>query len=213
MSPQQGGVALLWEEGHQDFIEVEVVTIASPNLLTFKLVTGEERYFVIGAYIPPADMTGVDDLRVAWAARPTNCKPLLLGDLNIDFRAPQNEREEIIADFLDKINVIDKSHKYIQCKGCQQGRGARWTWRQQRGGRWYQSQPEYIMAREEDTKAFRNVAFWRPRIHNSDHCTVIARIRGDRKGGSRNIGGAARGSPCSLHRRGNRIESRDSLGA
>jgi hypothetical protein len=41
MSPQQGGVALLWEEGHQDF-EVEEVTIVSPNLLTFQLVTGEE---------------------------------------------------------------------------------------------------------------------------------------------------------------------------
>jgi hypothetical protein len=51
-SPQQGGVALLWEEGHQDF-EVKAVTIASPNLLTFQLVTGEERYFVVGAYIPP----------------------------------------------------------------------------------------------------------------------------------------------------------------
>ncbi len=63
-SPQQGGVALLWEEGHQDF-EVEAVTIASPNLLTFQLVTLEERYFVMGAYIPPADTTGVDDLHVA----------------------------------------------------------------------------------------------------------------------------------------------------
>ena len=40
-SPQQGGVALLWEEGHQDF-EVEAVTIISPNLLTFQLVTREE---------------------------------------------------------------------------------------------------------------------------------------------------------------------------
>jgi hypothetical protein len=79
-SPQQGEVALLWEKGHQDF-EVETVTIVSPNLLTFQLVTGEgrgERYFGMGAYIPPGDMTGVDDLRTAWAARPTNCKPLLL---------------------------------------------------------------------------------------------------------------------------------------
>ena len=67
---QQGGVALLWEEGHQDF-KVEVVTITSPNLLTFQLVTGEECYFLMGAYIPPADTAGVDDLRIAWAARPT----------------------------------------------------------------------------------------------------------------------------------------------
>jgi hypothetical protein len=108
-SPQQGGVALLWEEGH--------LTIVSPNLLTFQLVTGEERYFVMGAYIPPADTTGVDDLRTAWAARPANCKPLLLGDLNIDFRTPRTEREEIIADFLDEINVVDTSRRFHQRKG------------------------------------------------------------------------------------------------
>jgi len=104
------------QEGHQDF-EVDAVTIVSPNLLTFQLVTGEDRYFVIGAYIPPADTTGVDDLRTAWAACPTNCKPLLLGDLNIDFRSPRTEREEIIADFLDEINVFDTSHRFIQRKG------------------------------------------------------------------------------------------------
>jgi hypothetical protein len=78
---------LLWEEGHQDF-EVEAVTVVSPNLLMVQLVIGEGReecYFVMGAYIPPGDTTGVDDLRTAWDAHPTNCKPLLLGDFNIDF--------------------------------------------------------------------------------------------------------------------------------
>ncbi len=114
---------------------------------------------MMGAYIPPADTTGVDDLRVAWAACPMNCKPLLLGDLIIDFRAPQTEREEIIADFLDEINVVDTSRKYIQRKGQRRGPGAWWTWRQRRGGRWYHSQPDYIMSRKEDTKAFRNVVF------------------------------------------------------
>jgi hypothetical protein len=38
-SPQQGGIALLWTAGHQDF-EVEAVKIASPNVLTFQLVMG-----------------------------------------------------------------------------------------------------------------------------------------------------------------------------
>jgi len=71
-SPHQGGVALLWEKDHRDF-EVEAVQVRSPNLLTFQLVTGEERYFVMGAYIPPADTTGVDDLRAAWANRCCCC--------------------------------------------------------------------------------------------------------------------------------------------
>ena len=174
-SPRQGGVALLWEEGHKDF-EVETVTIVSPNLLTFQLVTGEDRYFVMGAYIPPADTLGVDDLRAAWAARPTNCKPLLLGDFNINLGTPQTEREEIIADFLNKINVTDTSRKYIQRKGQQQGPGARWTWWQQRGGRWYHSQPDYFMARESDVKAFWNVGFQQPRYHDSDHRADVAYI-------------------------------------
>ena len=51
-SPRQGGIALLWEEGHRDF-EVEAVQVRTSNLLTFQLVTGEERFFVLGAYIPP----------------------------------------------------------------------------------------------------------------------------------------------------------------
>jgi len=200
MSPQQGRVALLWEEGRQDF-EVEAVTIVSPNLLMFQLVTGEERYFVMGVYIPAlTDTTGVDDLRTAWAARPANCKPLLLGNFNIDFRKPRTEREEIIADFLEKINIVDTSRSFIQRKGRRQGPGARWTWRQRRGGRWYHSQPDYIMPREVDTQAFWSVGFRQPRFHDSDHRAVVAPIfRGAGRGGSRNIGGAARSSRSNLH--------------
>ncbi len=71
-SPQQRGVALLWRAEHQDF-EVKAVNIVSPNILTFQLVTGEDQFFVLGAYIPPTDTTGVDDLRATWAKCPANC--------------------------------------------------------------------------------------------------------------------------------------------
>jgi hypothetical protein len=111
-SPQQGGIALLWTAGHQDF-EVETVKITSPNVLTFQLITGGVRFFVVGAYIPPADTTGVDDLRAAWATCPSMCKPLLIGDLNIDFGSLQTSREEAIADLLDNINLVNMSQKYV----------------------------------------------------------------------------------------------------
>jgi hypothetical protein len=112
-SPQQGGIALLWTAGHQDF-EVEAVKIVSPNVLTFQLVTGRVQFFVIGAYIPPTDTMGVDALRAAWATCHSSCKPLLLGDLNIDFGSPRTSREEAIADLLDEINLVDMSQKYVQ---------------------------------------------------------------------------------------------------
>jgi len=76
-----------------------------------------------------------------------------------------------MTDFLDEINIADTSRKFIQRKGRRQGPGARWTWRQQRGGRWYHSQPDYIMAREVDTKAFWSVGFRQPRFHDLDHRT------------------------------------------
>jgi hypothetical protein len=107
---------------------------------------------------------------------------LLLGDLNIDFRNPRTEQEEIITDFLDEINVVDTSRKFIQRKGRRQGPGARWTWRQRRGGRWYHSQPDCIMAREVDTKAFWSVGFRQPRFHDSDHRAVVVKISRGRKG-------------------------------
>jgi hypothetical protein len=80
MSPRQGGIALLWRESENLGFLVEAVSIVSPNVLTFQLVTGGVQFFVMGAYIPPADTTGVDDLRDAWDKCPANCKPLLLGD-------------------------------------------------------------------------------------------------------------------------------------
>jgi hypothetical protein len=111
-SPQQGGIALLWTAGHQDF-EVEAVKITSPNVLMFQLITGGVQFFVIGAYIPPANTTGVDDLRAAWATCPLTCKPLLLGGLNINFGSPQTSWEEAIADLLDDINLVNMSQKYV----------------------------------------------------------------------------------------------------
>jgi hypothetical protein len=116
MSPQQGGIALLWTSGHQDF-EVESVKITSPNVLTFQLIPGGVQFFVVGACIPPADTTGVDDLCAAWATSPLTCKPLLLGDLNINFGSPRTSREEAIADLLDNINLVNMSQKYIQQRG------------------------------------------------------------------------------------------------
>ena len=99
--------------------------VRTPNLLTFHLVTGEEQYFVMGAYIPPADTTGVDDLPATWALCPDTCKLLLLGDLNINLRDPRTEREEVITNFLNDIIIVDISWKFCQRMGRRQGLGAR----------------------------------------------------------------------------------------
>ena len=60
-SRHQGGIALLWRENHPG-VEVEATQILTPNLLTFQLVTGDERYYCIWVYIPSNDIMGAEDL-------------------------------------------------------------------------------------------------------------------------------------------------------
>jgi hypothetical protein len=136
----------------------------------------------------------VDDLCAAWAKCPTNCKPLLLGDLIIDFRAPRTKREEIITDLIKEINLVNVSCKFVQRQGRRQGRGVRWTWRQQRGGQCHQSQPDYCMAWDKDMKLFWNVAFQQPRIHDLDHWAIVASISRGQPG--RFIAKTAKRSHC-----------------
>ncbi len=51
-SPHQGGIGLIWREDHDGF-EIEAVRPLTPNLISFQLVTGNERFYVMGIYIPP----------------------------------------------------------------------------------------------------------------------------------------------------------------
>ena len=110
-SHNQGGIALLWKENHPGY-KVESARIVTKNLLTFQLATGNEQFYCMGIYIPPIDTMGVDDLRATWGVCPTSCVPVVLGDLNINFRDPRNKREELIVDLLDNINLADTSRRY-----------------------------------------------------------------------------------------------------
>jgi len=57
-SKHKGGIALLWQPDHEGF-EVETTRVVTPNLITFQLVvTGDEQYYVMGIYIPPATRGG-----------------------------------------------------------------------------------------------------------------------------------------------------------
>jgi hypothetical protein len=157
-SHSQGGIALLWKEGHNSF-KVEAAKVVTPNLLTFQLVSGYERFYVMGIYIPPNDTTGVDALRMA-----------VMGDLNFSFEHPCDAREENIADLIDEINLVDTSQKFALRRCRMQSAKKPWTWWQKRMGR-------CILAWEGDIRCLRKVAFRTPLVHNSDHHAVVATFR------------------------------------
>jgi hypothetical protein len=182
VSGHQGGVALVWNEDDPEFEVESVLFNRGPNIVTFQVTTGDERYYVIRIYIPPNCSNGVDDLRRAREACPQGCKPIVLGDLNINLGYPRDEREEIIVDLLDEINLIDSSRRFVLRTPRRNSTRARWTWCQKRRGWQHYTQPDYIMARAGDVSHFRGVGFRFPRFLHSDHRAVVANIRVGRKG-------------------------------
>ena len=99
---RQGGVALCYRDDHPDFV-LEEQRFFGPNVVAFRLTTGRDKLYCVGAYIPPSDDTEatLDDVRAAHAAQPKGFEFMLLGDLNINLDAPRDTREEIIAEQCD----------------------------------------------------------------------------------------------------------------
>ncbi len=102
-SHKQGGIALVWKDGHDSF-KVEAARVVTQNLLTFQLVTGYKRFYMMRIYNPLNDTMGVDALRSAWGTCSDGCILLVMGDSNIDFEHPHNTCKEDIANLLNKIN-------------------------------------------------------------------------------------------------------------
>ena len=131
-----------------------------PDIVTFQLAMGYERfYYLIGIYIPPDCNKGVDDLRRAWDACPQGWKPIVLGDLNINFGFPRDKREEAIVGLLDEINLIDTSRRFRLRTPQQASTRARWTWSQKCRGTQQYTQPDYVMACAREMAQFKGVGF------------------------------------------------------
>jgi len=73
--------------------------------------------------------------------------------------------------------LTDMTRHYLQRRR-RRTRG-RWTWRQRRQGSWISSQPDYVLAREEDRGRFRRVVVRIPRHHRSDHRAVVAHLKAE----------------------------------
>jgi len=172
-SKWQGGISLFWRASES--YEIEEVELRGPNVLSFQLVSGAARWYIVGCYIPPNDLTTLTHVEQAWQACPRGCLPILLGDLNVNLAAPRDERDEAIAEQVDAMALSDLSSHFLQWSG-RKSRG-RWTWRMRRGRRWISSQCDYVLGRVTDLgRWFRHVSVRQPFCHNSDHRALVAEI-------------------------------------
>jgi exonuclease III len=129
-SAHQGGLALCWKES--PLYELEEWKFWSPHVLSFRLITGEFKFWVVGCYIPPTSLAELEFVRKACDAQPKGFKPLLIGDFNIDLDSPRDTRDEEIAEEIDFRELECLSAHFLQRRR-RHVRG-RWTWRQRRLG-------------------------------------------------------------------------------
>ena len=172
VSAHQGGVALIWRESWH--YEVEETRIEGPNVLSFRIVSGELKFYVVGCYIPPSDLSTLDQVRGAWERCPKGFRPILLGDLNINLESPRDERDEEIAEQVDSYDLSDMGRQFSPRR--RRLAKGRWTWRMKRDGRWISSQPDYLLARMGDRRRFKRVVLRDPRYSNSDHRATVATL-------------------------------------
>ena len=78
------------------------------------IVSGNSRYGVVGAYVPPADSTTSVHIAAALARFPSR-KVILVGDLNLDLDSLESERDREIADTLASSGLLDM-HRHFKLK-------------------------------------------------------------------------------------------------
>jgi len=86
---------------------LESIRKHGPNVISFDLVTGGKRTPIVGVYIPPRDLTTLEQLHQALARFPAVSKPLVLGDLNVRYENPRPARDEEIVNYLTSLGLLD----------------------------------------------------------------------------------------------------------
>jgi hypothetical protein len=90
--------------------EIKEVELRGPNVLSFQLISGATRWYIVGCYIPSTNLTTLTHVDEAWQACPKGCLPILLGDLNLNLVAPQCN--DTIAKQVDAMALIDMSSHF-----------------------------------------------------------------------------------------------------
>jgi hypothetical protein len=165
-SAHQGEIALFWRANKT--YEVKDWRIRGPNVLSFVIITGSQRFYAVGCYIQPTNLSTLPQVEQALNECPQGHTPLLIGDLNVNLCAPRDERDEQIAEVVKDVCGLTNLSKHF----CQQSRGhtrGRWTWRVRRGRKWVTSQCDYFLGRATDSRKFCSVCLRTPYNHVSDH--------------------------------------------
>ena len=74
--------------------QVEGTATFRPSVVSFLLTLGARQWYIIGAYVPPNDVTAVHYMKQAMRAAPKGLEIVLMGNMNASLEDPLEEFEE-----------------------------------------------------------------------------------------------------------------------
>ena len=89
-SRHRGGVALFYRPS--PLFAVEAVREYGPNVLSFEVATGGQQWYIIGCYLTPDDARTIERVVTALGDQPRGTALLVVGGLNTDLGATDNDR-------------------------------------------------------------------------------------------------------------------------
>ena len=174
----KGGVALFYRDG-ADGWTLESIKSFGANVIRATLVSGQKRWYIIGAYIPPSEEDGGTLDAIAAAGESTNQRwpIILLGDLNCNLDKPEGnsiigaERRMETATLMSTLGLSNMMDRF-------RPRKARlyknWTWRMRRDNALHGAVCDAILSN--DPASFSNCRIGTPRF-DTDHSILIGMVK------------------------------------
>jgi len=161
----QGGVALVWKTTGQHWM-LEGMRAVSANVISATLVSGTQRWLIIGAYLSPNCKPDDELTAIETEYRRNPRLPVIwLGDFNADFGDDTCERTIAISTTAQHLGVEDVQHKFHQQKY------RKHTFQRRLRDRTYQrSRCDYILV--DPALAVRSLRVVNPPRYHSDHLAL-----------------------------------------
>ena len=86
-SSHHGSVVIFYREA--DHFAIEEFHLHGPNIISFQLMTGRQRWNVMGCYIAPNDASTIEDVTADIRYLPCMAELLMAGNLNANLAEPE----------------------------------------------------------------------------------------------------------------------------
>ena len=123
---------------------VEEVRPYGPNVLSFEVVSGRRRWYIIGCYLAPDDAWTIERVVTALGDQPRGTALIVAGDLNTDLgNIDYDGRGTKILAAITESGLEDMAALFLPRK--QKWGRERRTWAMVRGGKAVRSRTDYIL--------------------------------------------------------------------